>query len=140
MKYLIIASMFLSGCVTPISYTYKERCAFRDMKLEGIDSGGTTTSSYNYSYGNTTSYSSSENVRCGLPANAQDKEDIENTRAIATPKVYFNSSVHGKGLLNGLGYLFYIVPGFILLMVFESQKEKVIKETEMLAKAANSTK
>lgn len=125
----------LSGCATYAPYTYQEQCAFKGMKLAGVnaDSGRTTHVTYGRNspiVGTSDNYS--ESVRCDVPASDDDRKMIGHIHFAAGPKIKYNSTVEIKRWVNGAGYILFIIPGIGLKLVFDNEQEKAIKESESL--------
>ncbi|MGE3683081.1 MAG: hypothetical protein AB7G93_15270 [Bdellovibrionales bacterium] len=134
----LISCFGLIGCATAIPLTDKESCAIRDLKLVGVDTGyGTsvgfaTVTSTNSSHSarvSSTGHSYGEFRQCRLPATDEDKSEIENLKAEATPKLRYNQNIRQKKIWTGIGYVAYIIPGIVLKVSYDNQYDEAVNES-----------
>jgi hypothetical protein len=127
MKTLILTLSLaaLAGCASPARYSANERCANRDMVLDGITATNTTAS--NYYVGETHAYA--ESVSCAVPKSEKDRCEVDLYKRTATPKNEYNSSYDSKYFLSGLGYWVAIVPGVVLKVVYDGQLSDAEKKS-----------
>lgn len=140
---LVICVCSALGCASSIGYTRAEKCALRDMKVTGAYFGGgsASASSYNWKTGETTSAHgrhSFEGVNCAVPETPSEKCDVATNRASATAKADYQDGYGGKVILNGIGYVLYIVPGILLKLHYDSTREDALAQAKRDSERAAS--
>ena len=130
MKFSVLLSLvMLTSCATHAPKTYEQRCAERGMVLRGVNASSGTTSNYNYNYGVTTGSYSGENVSCEVPANDIQRCQVGVLRHSTDPIENYNSGVQFKNLLAGVGYITYVIPGFVAKYYYDKQRSTALSES-----------
>lgn len=105
----IITAICLSGCITTYeTNSAKDMCVNAGMTYEGFtivnDKGG-------------------GHVRCVNPTNDEQKCSVMRAQAELNAKKEYNSRWNGKRTLIGIGYVFYVVPGYLLYQLYADDAE-----------------
>lgn len=123
MTLIVAGVLFLSGCATAIPLTYEEQCSLREMKLAGVNSGSAQ-------YGLDTI--KSESVSCRIPADQTEEVEVSRRKSITTPKAEYNNTVQSKRLFGAIGYVLYIVPGIVIKIVADNQRQTAIEKSQQI--------
>ena len=127
----LMVVMLGTGCATAIPYSYKESCAFKDMKLHGVESGKMSGS---IGAMGPDFEASEDRISCVVPTTEEDRCEVAINRATAKPKYDYNDSIETKRFITGVGYVAGIWPGVVAKILYENQKSNVLKESERAAR------
>ena len=82
--------------------------------------------------------SSSENVRCEVPSNADEKKEVGLLAQSLRPKVVYNDDIKFKQTMTALGYVIYIIPGIAAKYYYDGERERAINESERILRTPAS--
>lgn len=148
--------LITAGCATrPLVVTYQEACANQGMVFVGTqNSHGTATGTVegpsrtvrangrNYyqlpeQYSITENYSSTA-YSCAVSKSEIDLCEVKNLQKSVAPKMEYNNDISGKRAILVMGYMFFLVPGFVLdYLVWGPQGDKVMEESRKIASEMN---
>jgi len=132
----VITILSFSGCATGIRYNSNQECSARGMVLDGVSISheSARASGYNYYSGTTTVNASSsyESANCEYPKDDAKKCEAKTYLSSTEPINEYNDGIGGKRLLNGLGYLAFIVPGIVLKIIYDNQRSDAISESRKI--------
>jgi hypothetical protein len=132
----LIAAVLAAGCVHRPPLTSAERCATRGMVLAGLSmssgsSVGYATTGRTQAWAVGASYD--ESVICRVPETEVELCEVAAFAAGASEKLGFGTFWRNTAI--GLGYLTFVLPGFVLLVVFDGQQRATGRDAEQLSYA-----
>lgn len=131
MKRVVLVTAVLAGCVHAPALTPREQCGTQGMVVEGVamSSGSDVTVATNLrttAVARTNSYS--ETALCRRPATPEETCEARASGASAVEKLGYSPG--WRNVLIGVGYVFWILPGLVLFVVFDSQYDNTITDAE----------
>lgn len=118
MKFVLLAALMLSGCLTTYDTDRsQDLCTNVGMGYEGFTITGTNKGQH------------VGHVRCVSPETDEQKCAVTKAQAELREKESYNSRWWSKRLLVGVGYAFYVLPGYLLYELWNDDANADYNET-----------
>jgi hypothetical protein len=120
----------LGACVHAPIWSPQEQCAANGLVLNGVVSshGETVAVASGGAIVVANAESTDESVSCRRPATID--ETCEVRAATASLRVKLDFGTGWRNAMIGVGYVVYILPGLVLLLIFDSQKNSTADDAE----------
>lgn len=131
---LAVIMVAMSGCVTPIKYTYQEQCAMQGLKFVGVTQSSQSAFASNFRGQSVMISGYGDSVSCRAIESEAEKSEVSGLAQIMRPKFEYNDRQKQRNALVGLGYLFYVIPGIGAKLYYDNEYDKALIQASEIEK------